>query len=108
MSENNQGDFYVETIFSIIDPQQLKDQELLNRLSKLINEMILHHFDQLIQILYRIDVDEVKLKKILKNNANEDAGIIIAQLIIERQVQKINLRQKIENTLNDAFNEETW
>ena len=108
MNENNQGDFSVETVFSIIDPQQLRDQELLNRLSKLINEMILHHFDQLIQLLYRIDVDEMKLKKILKDHPAEDAGMIIAQLIIERQVQKINLRQKIENRLNDAFDEESW
>ena len=40
-----------------------------------------------------IDVDEARLKKLLKDNAGEDAGMIIARLIIERQLQKIVTRR---------------
>ena len=36
------------------------------------------------QLLYRIDVSEAKLKKVLHENPNEDAAGLIADLIIER------------------------
>ena len=49
-----------------------------------INELIKNDFSRLVQILYRIDVSEAKLKDILNSNPNEDAGKLIAQVIIER------------------------
>ena len=49
-----------------------------------INELIKNDFSRLVQILYRIDVSEAKLKNILNANPNEDAGKLIAQVIIER------------------------
>ena len=48
----------------------------------------------LVQILYRIDVSEKKIKTLLKENQGSDAGKIIASLIIERQMQKIKSRQQ--------------
>lgn len=53
-------------------------------LESVINELIKNDFQRLVQILYRIDVSEAKLKNILNNNPNEDAGKLIAQVIIER------------------------
>ena len=49
-----------------------------------INELIKNDFSRLVQILYRIDVSEAKLKNILQSHPNEDAGKLIAQVIIER------------------------
>jgi hypothetical protein len=57
-------------------------------LATYINDLIVHDFNKLISILYRIDVDEEKLKRVLKENKDKDAGIVIAELIIERQSQK--------------------
>ena len=53
-------------------------------LETLINDMIKEDFSKLVQLLYRIDVSEVKLKNILKEHPNEDAGKLIAQIVIER------------------------
>ena len=53
-------------------------------LETLINDMIKEDFSKLLQLLYRIDVSEVKLKNILKEHPNEDAGKLIAQIVIER------------------------
>jgi len=53
-------------------------------LETLINDMIKVDFSKLVQLLYRIDVSEVKLKNILKEHPNEDAGKLIAQIVIER------------------------
>ena len=49
-----------------------------------INECIKHDFNKLVQLLYRIDVSEEKLKYILQLNPNEDAAKLIAAVIIER------------------------
>ena len=53
-------------------------------LEQAINELIKNDFSRLVQILYRIDVSEAKLKNLLKEHPNEDAGKLIAQIVIER------------------------
>ena len=59
-----------------------------------LNTMIMDDFNGLVQLLYRIDVSEPKLKKILRENASTDAGVLIARLIVERQLQKMETRRK--------------
>ena len=49
-----------------------------------INDCIQNDFNKLVQLLYRIDVSEEKLKSILQLNPNEDAAKLIAAVIIER------------------------
>jgi len=49
-----------------------------------INDCIQHDFNKLVQLLYRIDVSEEKLKYILQLNPDEDAAKLIAAVIVER------------------------
>ena len=70
------------------DPAMLKSV-----LVKKLNELILIDFQKLVNILYRLDVSEPKLKQLLKENKEQDAGEIIAGLIIERQVQKMKTKR---------------
>ncbi len=55
-----------------------------NDLIVYINDCINHDFNKLVQLLYRIDVSENKLKTILQSNPTEDAAKLIAAVIIER------------------------
>ncbi len=55
-----------------------------NDLIAYINDCIQNDFNKLVQLLYRIDVSEEKLKYILQLNPNEDAAKLIAAVIIER------------------------
>ena len=50
----------------------------------MINDLIKEDFSKLVQLLYRIDVSEAKLKNVLKEHPNEDAGKLIALIVIER------------------------
>ena len=68
--------------------------ELETALAERVNEMIQKDFSTLVQLLYRIDVDETRLRGLLRTGAGEDAGRIIAKLIIERQWQKIETRRR--------------
>ena len=73
-----------------------------------INELIQLDFQRLVAILYRLDVSEEKLKQLLKENRLTDAGDIITDLIIERQMQKIKSRQQFRKPDNDIDENEKW
>ena len=68
--------------------------ELQQKLAVLINDLINKDFQKLIAILYKVDIDENKLKNILKTEAGKDTSGIIARLIIEREMQKIQTRKQ--------------
>ena len=59
------------------------------QLSSYINDLINKDFNALIQLLYRVDVNEQKLKTLLKQHQDVDTSLLIADLIVERQLQKI-------------------
>lgn len=73
-------------------------------LEQAINELIKNDFSKLVQFLYRIDVSEAKLKNILNANPTEDAGKLIAQIILERLAatkkarESFNSRPRIDDT----------
>lgn len=68
---------------------------MLEMLARHINELILSNFNMLLSILYRVDVDENKVKAELENASKEEtAGHIIARLIIARQNEKLKWRKK--------------
>lgn len=82
--------------------------EIHAQLSEYINKLIKGDFEKLVSYLYRIDVSEQKLKSLLQQNSNENAGDIIATLIIERQQQKIKTRQQFSQRDNKFDTEEKW
>ncbi len=101
----------LEKVFYVDEIHVLKNDDFLCQLSAEINQMILTNFESLVQLLYRIDVSEMKLKSILKEQPNEDAGKIIAHLIVERQMQKIILKKQPTQSSKEVSNEgeeELW
>ena len=72
-----------------------------------INDLIENDFQKLVSILYAVDVSEKKLNQLLKENASTDAAVIITELIIERQLQKIRSRQEYKKDENIS-DEEKW
>ncbi len=90
---------------AIFLPDEISLDELQKRLGIFVNELIQTDFQKLIMLLYRIDVSELKLKQLLQLQPQENAGDIIAALVIERQLQKIKTRQQFRQQ-NDLFDEE--
>jgi len=106
--EENNNEFQLEAIFAIKELDVLRSESVYAELSAFINKLLLTNFERLVQLLYRIDVSEMRLKSLLKDNPKEDAGNIIASLIIERQAQKIISRQQFKNDEEEICNEERW
>ena len=69
------------------------NEELLHLLSLFIQELINKDFEQLLFLLYKIDVAEKKVKEAILNSEPENAHIVIAQMIIDREKQKIETRK---------------
>ena len=90
------------------DIASLQQTHVHAELSAYINDLILNNFNELVYLLYRVDVSEKKLKTLLKENDKEDAGKMIATLIIERQVQKIKSRLEHGRDKNNIDEEEKW
>ena len=80
---------------------------LKHLLASKVNGLINNDFTQLVHLLYKVDVNEAKLKRLLKEN-DTNAGEIIADLIIERQLQKIKSRRESRRDNNDFTEEEKW
>lgn len=90
-------------VFTAQYSSKWKDQLALK-----INHLLISDFDRLISILYRMDVSETKLKQLLNDNPTEDAGKLIADLMIERQAEKIKSRQQFSQRDNNIDENEEW
>jgi len=98
-----------EKILAVSDLiDQKNDEKLRQKLIFLINELIKKDFDALIQLLYRIDVYEKKIRLYLSKNRQEDSAAILADLIIERQLEKMESRKKFSENKNEECDEEKW
>ncbi len=73
-----------------------------------INELIAKDFSKLVYLLYAVDVSEKKLKQILAEHPNEDAGKLIALMIVERQEQKRKSREQFKLPEQDIPEEDKW
>ena len=93
-------------ITNSLQPNSLN--EIREKLLVLINEFINKDFQALIQLLYRIDVSEKKIRVYLNEKPKEDSASVLADLIIERQLQKIESRKKFRSKNNNENDEEKW
>jgi hypothetical protein len=89
---------------STIEPKQNFEQILAQQINRLIDQ----DFQQLLFLLYKVDVDEKKLKRVLQEKKDENAGLLIAQLVIERQKQKLASKASFSPNVDEKTDEERW
>ena len=88
-------------------PEKITWEETRLLLINKINDLINNDFQKLVYYLYRIDVDENRMRALLDKKEGENAAELISDLIIERQLQKIENRKKYSGKGNPS-NEEKW
>ena len=89
-------------------PVTISGEELREKLVAHINHLINHDFEKLVFYLYRIDVNESKMRHLLEQKEGKNAVGLIADLIIERQSEKIKSRQHFRQRDNDIDDNEKW
>jgi hypothetical protein len=107
--ESQSSPTIVEKIIEVIDSiQSSSDDKNRLKLISILNELINKDFHSLIQLLYRIDISEKKIRTFLDQNTERDSATILANLIIERQLEKAESRQHFSNKSNPKSDEEKW
>lgn len=99
----------IETALAkVAEHLSIPDREaLLQELEGQVDWMIAHRFDALVQVLYRMDIDENRLRHLLSTPGDTPAARIIAHLLLERQLQKLHTRRQFRQD-NDIPEEEKW
>ena len=83
-------------------------EQLRIAIAEQVNQMINEDFEKLVFLLYRIDVDEARMRALLAEHGQHDSGLLLADLIIERQLQKIKSRQDFNQRDSKISEEEKW
>lgn len=88
-------DFIKDDETSLIPNHDFEELEefkryLIDKLTDLLN----NNFNLLVNILYRIDISEQKLVELFGGRNRENISEKLAEMIIERQIQKINFRKQ--------------
>jgi hypothetical protein len=66
-------------------------------LSQRIRELLDKNVEKLVFILYRIDVGQIRIDDIFNNPSKDEIAVLIADAVIERQLQKIHTRKKYKS-----------
>lgn len=87
---------FVDSRFRTLIPNNdfEKLEEFRNYLILKLKDLYEHNYELLLNTLYRIDVSENKLSELFSGQDRDDIPGRLADLIIERQLQKIRFRQQ--------------
>jgi len=82
--------------FGLATPNDLNSSldSLVAALSKAIAQLLQSQPERLFQILYRLDVNESIVKAAFQEKTGEELCLTLAQKMVERQIQRIHIRQK--------------
>lgn len=98
----------IEDLLNEIEANAALAPNLRVQLSASISELIIHHFSELVQLLYRVDVSEKKLKTLLATNIDTDAAELITDMLLDRWKEKQISRQQFRFNADDIPPEERW
>ena len=71
-----------------------KYERILVLLTAKVEALIDTDIEQLLSLLYKVDVDEAKVKQAIADQEPSLSAEIIAKMIIERELQKVATRKK--------------
>lgn len=74
--------------------EEFDEDQAISLLSKVIAYMLDREFERLLQICYRIDLGEEKLKKILHESEPDLMAGDLAKALWSRQKQKVEIRKR--------------
>ena len=78
--------------------EEFDEQKAVAVITQALRQLLDKNLERLLQICYRIDLSENKLKKILSESPPEQLASDLAQALWDRQKQKIVLRRRYSGT----------
>lgn len=80
--------------FELEEKKEITLEEIHHILTLRIRELLDKNVERLVSILYRIDVGQKKTDEIFSNPSKDDIAFLLAEAVIERQLQKVLSRKK--------------
>lgn len=80
--------------FEISPIDEISLEELKGLIASKLETLINQNFEAFLRLMYRLDVSEVRVRDILTNEKSELIPISLAELVIEREQEKIYWRKK--------------
>ncbi len=98
------SDFNKFEEFSLLTDSDINTlEEFKLFLTEKLSDLMVKNFDEVLKILYQIDINEIKVRNVMHSNNNYKASLL-ADLIIKRQLQKIKSREKYKrNSTKDLL-----
>lgn len=84
------------------------EEELILMLSERIGEMLERQPEQLMSLLYRLDVLEEKIRPVMRPDAPEPANVGLARLVVERQRQRIATKISVKTMPLEGMDGWEW
>lgn len=73
---------------------QLEKDTILNQIAAKVADMLESQPDLLFSYLYRLDVDEQKISKVVNQGPGGDISLGLARLILQRQLSRIQTQKE--------------
>jgi hypothetical protein len=84
------------------------EEELILILAEKIGEMLERQPEQLMSLLYRLDVLEEKIRPVMRPDAHEPVNVGLARLVVERQKQRIATKSSIKTEPLEGLDGWEW
>ena len=85
---------------ALIKDEYIDLSTLHEKLSLLVAYLMENDMHRLLNAMYRLDVSEIKFHDAMQSDSKQEAAIRIADLIIEREMQKVKTRLQYRKDKN--------
>lgn len=69
------------------------EETLYDTVLPVVQELLASNRNQLMKLIYRVDIPEAQLGRALENAGAEESGRLLARMIVRREIQKIEIRR---------------
>lgn len=95
-------------LIQLVDGSIANESGMREKLEQYLNDLLVNDFNRLVQLLYRLDIDEQRLRAVLRARPEEPAGRLMAALLLEREEEKRKSRQQFSQRDQNVTDEEKW
>ena len=81
----------------VVSSQGVSQNMIREKLIGVIQYLLENNFEKLCNAMYRLDVSERKFHEVLTGNSPENISSQLADLVIEREMQKVRTRELYKN-----------
>ena len=77
-----------------LEREPFAHEALIEQLSRRVDFLLRHDFERLMTSLYMLDVSEEKFAEAVQRPAHEKPARILAEIILEREIERMHTRQR--------------